>query len=55
MTPRAIQRVGIISRPRRADLAAVLPALLKWLKARGIEASFDEESAEQIIKASVQI
>ena len=52
MTPRAIQRVGIISRPRRADLAAVLPALLKWLKARGIEASFDEESAASLDSAA---
>lgn len=53
MTPSAIQRVGIISRPRRADLAAVLPALLKWLKARGIEASFDEESAASLDPSAV--
>jgi len=48
MTPNAIKRIGIISRPRRADLAAVLPALLRWLKERGIEARFDEESASSL-------
>ena len=48
MPANAIQRIGIISRPRRADLAAVLPALLQWLKARGIEARLDEESAASL-------
>jgi NAD+ kinase len=52
MTPNSIHRVGIISRPRRADLAAVLPALLKWLQARGIEAFYDEESAASLDAAA---
>src|SRR5215470_10290241 len=48
MTSHVIQRVGIISRPRRGDLAAVMPALLKWWKARGIETHYDEESATSL-------
>ena len=52
MTANAIQRVGIISRPRRGDLAAVVPPLLKWLKARGIDAHYDEESATSLDAAA---
>jgi NAD+ kinase len=52
MTSSAIQRIGIISRPRRADLAAVLPGLLKWLRARGVEVTFDEESAASLDAAA---
>jgi len=52
MTAHAIQRVGIISRPRREDLVAVLPALLKWFQAHGIEAHYDEESATSLDAAA---
>jgi NAD+ kinase len=52
MTPNSIQRIGIISRPRRADLAAVVPPLLKWLEARGIRAVYDEESAASLDPAA---
>jgi NAD+ kinase len=52
MTPNSIQRIGIISRPRRADLAAVVPPLLKWLEARGIRAVYDEESATSLDPAA---
>jgi NAD+ kinase len=52
MTPNSIQRIGIISRPRRADLAIVLPPLLKWLEARGIRAVYDEESATSLDPAA---
>jgi NAD+ kinase len=48
MTPNSIQRVGIISRPRRSDTAAVVPPLLKWLETRGIRATYDEESATSL-------
>jgi NAD+ kinase len=40
-----LHTIGIISRPRRSDLAVVVPPLLKWLKDRGIEAVCDEETA----------
>ena len=39
-----IKSVGIISRPRRADIAAVVPPLLAWLEERGIQALCDEET-----------
>jgi NAD+ kinase len=38
--------VGIISRPRRADIASVVPPLLAWLEERGIAAHYDEVTAE---------
>jgi NAD+ kinase len=37
--------IGIISRPRRSHLAAVVPPLLKWLEARGVQTFLDEETA----------
>jgi len=40
-----IQRVGIISRPRRDDVAAVVPKLLKWLGEHGLEVFYDQETA----------
>ncbi len=39
------QTIGIISRPRRSNLAVVVPPLLKWLDARGIKTFIDEETA----------
>jgi NAD+ kinase len=40
----AIRSVGIISRPRRAELCAVVPPLLDWLEQRGIKVACDEET-----------
>src|SRR6266436_7291164 len=37
--------IGIISRPRRSHLAVVVPPLLKWLEARGVQTLIDEETA----------
>jgi NAD+ kinase len=37
--------IGIISRPRRSNLAVVVPALLHWFEARGIRALYDTETA----------
>jgi NAD+ kinase len=42
----SFQSIGIISRPRRSDLAVVVPPLLKWLEARGIQTFMDEETAD---------
>jgi NAD+ kinase len=39
------QSIGIISRPRRSDLCVVVPPLLQWLEARGIQTLIDEETA----------
>ena len=40
------QTIGIISRPRRSNLVVVVPPLLKWLSARGVQALIDEETAQ---------
>ncbi len=47
-TSRTVQSVGIISRPRRKDIAAVVPPLLDWLEQRGVKAHCDAETAECI-------
>ncbi len=40
-----IRTVGIVSRPRRADLAVVVPPLLKWLTDRGVIVLCDAQTA----------
>lgn len=37
--------IGIVSRPRREDLASVVPGLLEWLEKRGVRALLDTETA----------
>src|SRR6204780_995753 len=46
-----IRSVGIISRPRRLDIAAVVPPLLAWLEARGVNAYCDDVTAECVSPA----
>ncbi|HEY2461661.1 MAG TPA: NAD(+)/NADH kinase [Candidatus Acidoferrum sp.] len=41
----SFKSVGIISRPRRSNLAIVVPPLLKWFEARGIRTLYDNETA----------
>jgi NAD+ kinase len=43
-----IRTVGIISKPRKEDLASVVPPLLDWLRKRGLEVCYDPETAEAI-------
>jgi NAD+ kinase len=40
-----IGSVGIVSRPRRADIAAVVPPLLAWLEQHGVAVFCDPETA----------
>src|ERR1700731_310326 len=40
-----IASVGIVSRPRRADIAAVVPPLLGWLEQHGGAGFCDHETA----------
>jgi len=44
----AFKTVGIISRPRREQLSAVIPPLLQWFEARGIRAHFDKETGSSL-------
>jgi NAD+ kinase len=41
-----VQAVGIISRPRRTDIAKVAPGLLNWLQERGVNTFCDSETAQ---------
>ena len=37
--------IGIISRPRRSNIAEVVPPLLRWLEERGLKPAYDIETA----------
>ena len=41
-----IRTVGIISKPNAPAAADLVPTLLDWLRARGIAARIDEQTAE---------
>ena len=41
----AFHTIGIISRPRRSNLAGVAPPLLEWFASRGIRTLYDTETA----------
>jgi NAD+ kinase len=43
--PSVFQKIGIISRPRRSNLAVVVPPLFHWFEARGIQVLYDTETA----------
>ena len=47
-TDTMIRTVGIISRPRREDIARVVPPLIEWLRAHGVEVVCDSETGECI-------
>jgi NAD+ kinase len=49
-----IKTVGIISRPRREDIARVVPPLVNWLKAHGAEVSCDSETNDCLGMVAVQ-
>lgn len=49
-----IKTVGIISRPRREDIARVVPPLINWLKAHGAEVACDSETNDCLGMVSVQ-
>jgi len=41
-----IKTVGIVSRPRREDIARVVPPLVNWLQAHGAEVTCDSETGD---------
>ncbi|MBI1737620.1 MAG: NAD(+)/NADH kinase [Acidobacteria bacterium] len=43
-----MRTVGIISKPRKENIAAVVPRLLEWLRAHNLEVFYDQETAECI-------
>lgn len=44
----AFKTIGIISRPRRVDVAKIVPPLLSWLAERKINALYDQETATSL-------
>jgi NAD+ kinase len=52
LPPAPFQTIGVISRPRRSNLAKVVPGLLHWFEARGIRAIYDAETATSLNDAS---
>jgi NAD+ kinase len=42
------ETIGVISRPRRSNLSAVVPDLLRWLEASGLRVLYDEETASAL-------
>jgi NAD+ kinase len=52
MPAQSFQKIGIISRPRRSNLSEVVPPLLQWFNARGLEVLFDHETAGALPKPS---
>jgi NAD+ kinase len=49
-----IKTVGIISRPRREDIARVVPPLVNWLQAHGAEVTCDSETSDCFGSLAVQ-
>jgi len=47
-----IRKVGIISKPRREDVARVVPQLLEWLEAHKLEVFCDQETASCMAPAA---
>jgi NAD+ kinase len=51
-TVQTFQSIGIISRPRRENLSAIVPKLFQWLEARGLRVCYDEETASALPNAA---
>src|SRR5579859_996288 len=49
-----IKTVGIISRPRREDIARVVPPLVNWLQAHGADVTCDSETSDCLGMSAVQ-
>jgi len=49
------KKIGIISRPRREDVARVVPPLVNWLQAHGAEVVCDSETSDCIEPVAAQI
>jgi len=49
-----IKTVGIISRPRREDIARVVPPLVNWLQAHGASVTCDSETSDCLGMTAVQ-
>jgi NAD+ kinase len=48
----SFKNIGIMSRPRRSNLSAVVPGLLDWLVSRGMHVTYDHETAGSLPEPS---
>jgi NAD+ kinase len=47
--------IGIVSRPRQEDIAAVAPKLVEWLESRGLTVQYDRETASCLPAAKLEL
>jgi NAD+ kinase len=50
-----IQKVGIISKPRKENVAEIVPRLLEWLRARKLDVVYDKETAACIAPGGPEV
>src|SRR5258708_9464747 len=43
-----VKKIGIISKPWKAEIREIVPALLEWLRERKVEAYIDKETASML-------
>lgn len=48
MPHQTIRKIGIVTKPRPADVPGIVRPLLQWLAARNIQAFYDEETAHSL-------
>jgi NAD+ kinase len=48
MPDRPIRKIGIVTKPRPADVPGIVRPLLQWLSARQVQAFYDEETAHSL-------
>jgi len=53
MTAMNIQKIGIVSKPKKLELREIVPPLLEWLRARDIEVCIDKETGAIINNAGL--
>ena len=46
--PSPIKRIGIVSKPKKAEIREMVPPLLKWLRERNVEVCFDKETGAML-------
>jgi NAD+ kinase len=42
------ERVGLVSKPRRPDIEDLAPALIQWIRTRGLECRYDLQTAQYL-------
>jgi NAD+ kinase len=48
-----IRKVGIFSKPKKAEVAEIVPDLVQWLRERGVEALLDKETGAALCRSEL--